>query len=157
MPYIWFGTLLQFGGLAIMPFALIVLSGDANGPLWIGYAASALAFLLVGAGLHTAQTAGLALATDLAPTASRPRVVAFLYVTLLLGMVASALVFGRLLAVVYATLNHELVFGAGFLFGIFVRGSLLAQVVALKVKKKEDAITDEASAPSPALAPREPA
>jgi MFS transporter, BCD family, chlorophyll transporter len=98
VPYIWFGTLLQFGGLAIMPFALIVLSGDANGPVWIGYAASALAFLLVGAGLHTTQTAGLALATDLAPQASRPRVVAFLYVMLLLGMVASALAFGELLA-----------------------------------------------------------
>lgn len=98
VPYIWFGTLLQFGGLAIMPFALIVLSGDANGPLWIGYAASALAFLLVGAGLHTTQTAGLALATDLAPEASRPRVVAFLYVMLLLGMVASALIYGSALA-----------------------------------------------------------
>ena len=67
VPYIWFGTLLQFGGLAIMPFALIVLSGDANGPAWIGDAGAALAFLLVGAGLHTTQTAGLALATDLAP------------------------------------------------------------------------------------------
>jgi BCD family chlorophyll transporter-like MFS transporter len=98
VPYIWFGTLLQFGGLAIMPFALIVLSGDANGPVWIGYAASALAFLLVGAGLHTTQTAGLALATDLAPEASRPRVVAFLYVMLLLGMVASALAYGSVLA-----------------------------------------------------------
>jgi MFS transporter, BCD family, chlorophyll transporter len=98
VPYIWFGTLLQFGGLAIMPFALIVLSGDANGPLWIGYAASALAFLLVGAGLHTTQTAGLALATDLAPEASRPRVVAFLYIMLLLGMVASALIYGATLA-----------------------------------------------------------
>ena len=29
VPYIWFGTLLQFGGLAIMPFALILLSGDS--------------------------------------------------------------------------------------------------------------------------------
>lgn len=98
VPYIWFGSLLQFGGLAIMPFALIVLSGDANGPVWIGYTASALAFLLVGAGLHTTQTAGLALATDLAPADLRPRVVAFLYVMLLLGMVVSALVFGSLLA-----------------------------------------------------------
>jgi len=97
VPYIWFGSLLQFGGLSIMPFALIVLSGDANGPAWIGYAASALAFLLVGAGLHTTQTAGLALATDLAPAASRPRVVAFLYVMLLFGMVAAALTFGWLL------------------------------------------------------------
>jgi BCD family chlorophyll transporter-like MFS transporter len=97
-PYIWFGSLLQFGGLAIMPFALIVLSGDANGPVWIGYAASALAFLLVGAGLHTAQTAGLALAADLAPERARPRVVAFLYVMLLFGMVASSMTFGAILS-----------------------------------------------------------
>jgi MFS transporter, BCD family, chlorophyll transporter len=98
VPYIWFGTLLQFGGLAIMPFALIILSGDSNGPAWIGDAGAALAFLLVGAGLHTSQTAGLALATDLAPEASRPRVVAFLYVMLLFGMVGSGFVFGELLA-----------------------------------------------------------
>jgi BCD family chlorophyll transporter-like MFS transporter len=98
VPYIWFGSMLQFGGLAIMPFALIVLSGDANGPIWVGYVASALAFLLVGAGLHTTQTAGLALATDLAPVASRPRVVAFLYVMLLVGMVASGFIFGEVLA-----------------------------------------------------------
>lgn len=97
-PYLWFGSLLQFGGLAIMPFALIVLSGDANGPVWIGYVASALAFLLVGAGLHTAQTAGLALAADLAPERARPRVVAFLYVMLLFGMVASSMSFGAILS-----------------------------------------------------------
>lgn len=97
VPYIWFGTMLQFGGLAIMPFALIILSGDTHGPAWLGHVASALAFLLVGAGLHTTQTAGLALATDLAPEKSRPRVVAFLYVMLLVGMVVSALVFGLVL------------------------------------------------------------
>jgi BCD family chlorophyll transporter-like MFS transporter len=97
VPYIWFGTMLQFGGLAIMPFALIILSGDTHGPAWIGHVASAVAFLLVGAGLHTTQTAGLALATDLAPEKSRPRVVAFLYVMLLIGMVVSALVFGLVL------------------------------------------------------------
>jgi len=97
VPYIWFGTMLQFGGLAIMPFALIILSGDTHGPAWLGHAASALAFLLVGAGLHTTQTAGLALANDLAPKASRPRVVAFLYVMLLVGMVVSAFVFSTVL------------------------------------------------------------
>lgn len=98
VPYIWIGTLLQFGGLAIMPFALLVLSGDGPGPAWVGQAGAALAFLLVGAGLHTTQTAGLALAADLAPAQSRPRVVALLYVMLLVGMVGSALVFGALLA-----------------------------------------------------------
>jgi MFS transporter, BCD family, chlorophyll transporter len=98
VPYIWMGTLLQFGGLAIMPFALLILSGDTHGPLWIGQAASAFAFLLVGAGLQTTQTAGLALATDLAPDSVRPNVVALMYAMLLLGMVVAGLAFGRLLA-----------------------------------------------------------
>jgi BCD family chlorophyll transporter-like MFS transporter len=98
VPYIWFGTMLQFGGLAIMPFALLILSGDTTGPIVIGQAAAALAFLLVGAGLHTVQTVGLALATDLAPAHTRPRVVALLCAMLLVGMGVSALVFGALLA-----------------------------------------------------------
>jgi BCD family chlorophyll transporter-like MFS transporter len=98
VPYIWFGTLLQFGGLAIMPFALLILSGDTTGPLWVGDVAAALAFLLVGAGLHTTQTVGLALATDLAPAHARPKVVALLCAALLVGMMASALVFGLALA-----------------------------------------------------------
>lgn len=97
-PYIWFGSLMMFGGLAIMPFALLILPGDAHGPVWIGQAGAALAFLLVGAGLHTTQTAGLALATDLAPVNLRPRVVAMLYVMLLVGMGVSALVYGALLS-----------------------------------------------------------
>src|SRR5208283_804977 len=65
-PFIWLGTMSQFGGLAIMPFALLILSGDTTGPIVVGQAAAALAFLLVGGGLHTVQTVGLALATDLA-------------------------------------------------------------------------------------------
>ena len=97
VPYIWIGTLLQFGGLAIMPFALLVLSGDTHGPIIIGQIGAGLAFLLVGAGMHTTQTVGLALATDLAPKASQPKVVGLLYVMLLLGMVISALLFGLLL------------------------------------------------------------
>jgi MFS transporter, BCD family, chlorophyll transporter len=98
VPYIWMGSLLQFGGFAIMPFALLVLSGDTHGPAIFGQIGAGLAFLLVGAGMHMTQTAGLALATDLAPEEARPRVVALLYVMLLLGMVVSSVVFGALLA-----------------------------------------------------------
>jgi BCD family chlorophyll transporter-like MFS transporter len=100
VPYIWMGTLIQFGGLAIMPFALLVLGGRgdaASWPAWIGPAGAGLAFLLVGAGLHTVQTAGLALATDLAAPASQPKVVGLMYVMLLFGSLASAIVFGALL------------------------------------------------------------
>jgi BCD family chlorophyll transporter-like MFS transporter len=98
VPYLWMGTLIQFGGLAIMPFALLILSGDTTGPLFVGKVAAALAFLMVGAGLHTTQTVGLALATDLAPTHAQPKVVALLCVMLLVGMVGSAGLFGLLLA-----------------------------------------------------------
>ncbi|MEM6638306.1 MAG: BCD family MFS transporter [Pseudomonadota bacterium] len=97
VPFIWIGTLLQYGGFAIMPFALIVMSGDTHGPVVFGQIGAALAFLLVGAGLHTTQTAGLALATDLAPDEDRPQVVALLFVMLLVGMLLSALVLGAVL------------------------------------------------------------
>ncbi len=97
VPFVWTGTLLQFGGFAIMPFALLVLSGTGEGPVWVGHVGAAIAFLLVGAGLAMAQTAGLALAGDLAPADKRPRAIALLYVMLLLGTVASGAIFGLLL------------------------------------------------------------
>ncbi len=100
IPYIWKGTMLQFGGFAIMPFALLVLSGFGeaqDAPLWIGYSSAALAFLLVGAGVHMVQTVGLALATDLVPPEDQPNVVGLMYVMLLFGMGVSAVVFGALL------------------------------------------------------------
>jgi BCD family chlorophyll transporter-like MFS transporter len=97
VPYIWFGSLLQFGGLAMMPFALIVLSGDSGAPVEVGKFAAGFAFLLVGAGMQMTQTAGLALATDLASDESRPSVVALMYTMLLIGMVVSGFAFGLLL------------------------------------------------------------
>ncbi len=97
VPFLWVGTLLQWGGLAIMPFALLVLSGTGEGAVWIGQLGAGLAFLLVGAGVHTTQTAGLALASDLAKPEHRPRMVALLFVALLAGMFFSSLAFGWLL------------------------------------------------------------
>ncbi len=101
VPYIWMGTMLQFGGLAVMPFALLVLAGQgdsAQWPSWLGPAGAAVAFLLMGAGVHTVQTAGLALATDLAPVDDHPKVVGLMYVMLLLGTIVSAFAFGSVLA-----------------------------------------------------------
>jgi BCD family chlorophyll transporter-like MFS transporter len=100
VPYMWGGTLIQFFGLAIMPFALLVLSGGGAVPTppWVGQGAAALSFLMVGAGLQTSQTAGLALATDQATEATRPRVVALMYVMLLLGTVLGSLSYSVLLA-----------------------------------------------------------
>ncbi len=98
VPYIWLGTMLQFGGLAIMPFALLLLHSQTTGPSWAGPAGACLAFLLTGMGMHMSQTAGLALATDLAAEKTRPRVVALMYVMLLVGMLAAAVIYSFLLA-----------------------------------------------------------
>ena len=97
VPYVWMGTMLQFGGFALMPFALLLLGDHKAATATAGHLGLSLAFILVGAGMHTVQTAGLALATDLAPPSERPRVVALLYTMLLLGMIGSALLFGWLL------------------------------------------------------------
>lgn len=98
IPYLWFGTMWQFGGLAIMPMALLVLSGDrALDVGWAGYVGAGLAFLLTGIGMHMTQTAGLALAADRATEETRPKVVALLYVMNLVGMAVAAIIIGALL------------------------------------------------------------
>jgi BCD family chlorophyll transporter-like MFS transporter len=101
VPYIYRGTMVQFGGLAVMPFALLVLAGALNAamaPAWVGQIAAAFAILLVGAGIHITQTVGLALATDLAPKHQQANVVGLMYVSLLVGSIVSALAFGAFLA-----------------------------------------------------------
>jgi BCD family chlorophyll transporter-like MFS transporter len=146
VPFIWMGTLLQFGGFAIMPFALLVLSGGGQAAVpYAGEVGAALAFLLVGAGLHTVQTAGLALACDLAPEQSRPRVVALLYVMLLVGMLVSALVLSGLLRDFSHMRLIQVVQGAAVV-------TMALNLVALwKQEGRNQALTDPAL-PRPAFA-----
>ncbi len=100
VPFIYRGTMVQFGGLALMPFALLVLAGalqSGDWPAWIGHLAAAVAILLVGAGVHITQTVGLALATDLAREDQQANVVGLMYVSLLVGSIGAALAFGTFL------------------------------------------------------------
>jgi len=100
VPFLFRGAMLQFGGFAVMPFALLVLAGEgesARVPALVGQVSAAIAFLLVGAGLHTTQTVGLALATDLCRPEQRPNMVGLMYVMLLAGAIVSAIVFGAAL------------------------------------------------------------
>jgi len=115
VPYLWLGTIIQFSGLAMMPFALLVLSGDTWADPWVGQLAAAIAFLCVGAGMHTVQTVGLALAADLTPRDQQPNVVAMLSAMQLLGMVISALIFGAMLADFSQLKLIQVIQGAGLL------------------------------------------
>ncbi len=114
VPYIGLGTFLQFAGLALLPFSLLLMTGEGRfGLAWVGHVAAALSFLLVGAGLQTTQTAGLALASDLSTDATRPRVVALMYVMLLVGLAGGGATFAVLLADYSPTRLVQVVQGAG--------------------------------------------
>ncbi len=131
VPFIWRGSLAQFAGFAIMPLALLVLADrgeSASLPDWVGLVTAAASFLLVGAGVHTVQTAGLALATDLTPEESHPKVVGLMYVALLLGMMFSALIFGAALVE----------FSAGRLVQVIQAAALMTMVLnAVALWKQE--------------------
>ncbi|MFZ4649100.1 MAG: BCD family MFS transporter [Rubrivivax sp.] len=131
VPFIWMGSGLQFAGLAIMPFAIVLLGGEGPLQLWAGHLAACLAFLLAGAGAQTVQTAGLALATDLATPRTRPRIVALMYVMLLLGMLLSGLVYSLLLADYSATRLVQVVQGTA-------AATLVLNVVAVWKQEARD-------------------
>jgi BCD family chlorophyll transporter-like MFS transporter len=144
IPYLWFGTMWQFGGLAIMPMALLVLSGDrAIDAAWAGYLGAGLAFLLTGVGMHMTQTAGLALAADRATDETRPKVVALLYVMFLVGMAISAIIIGALLRDYSALRLVQVVQGTAV-------ATLLLNIVALWKQEKVTPMTKAArEAPRP--------
>lgn len=144
IPYLWFGSMWQFGGLAIMPMALLVLSGDQTIEVgrW-GEVGAALAFLLTGLGMHLTQTAGLALAADRATDETRPQVVALLYVMFLIGMGISAIIIGTLLRDFSALRLVQVVQGAAVV-------TLLLNVIALwKQERVAPMSREERSAPMP--------
>ncbi|MFP4274598.1 MAG: PucC family protein [Paracoccaceae bacterium] len=144
VPYIWFGSLWQMGGLAVMPFAILVLGGQqAVGPGWAGEVLAAVAFLMAGLGMHMTQTAGLALAADRASEETRPRVVALLYVMFLLGMGISAIVIGWLLRDFAPLTLVRVVQGAA------LAGILLNLVALWKQEKVRPMSREERAAPRP--------
>ncbi len=135
IPYLWFGTLWQFGGLAIMPMALLVLAGDSAIDAGdFGQAAAALAFLLTGLGMHMTQTAGLALAADRATEETRAKVVSLLYVMYLLGMGLSAVIIGTLLRNYTSLLLVQVVQGAAVV-------TMVLNVIALWKQEKMSPMT----------------
>ena len=144
VPYLWFGTLWQFGGLAIMPMALLVLAGDtAIAASELGQVAAALAFLLTGLGMHMTQTAGLALAADRASDETRAKVVSLLYVMYLLGMAFSAIVIGALLRNYTSLLLVQVVQGTAVV-------TIVLNLIALWKQEKMAPMTkEERKAPQP--------
>lgn len=96
-PYLVFGALLTFGGLNSAGFSLILLSGKGHLPYTIALVVCLLIFLAYGIGVNVVETAYLALVSDLTPPKERGRVVAVLWMMLVLGTIASSVLIGGLL------------------------------------------------------------
>ena len=127
LPYLWIGNIFLFGGLAIMPFALLLLNDTSTQTMWTGRIGACLAFLLVGAGMQTTQTAGMALATDIAQPSKRPRVVALLHSAMLVGLIIGSGLLGWLLKDFSPTRLVQVVQGSALLVAVLNLTSLWKQ------------------------------
>ena len=96
-PYIVLGILMTFGGLANVPFSLLLLGGHGHLPYLPSVIVCVLIFLAYGIGVNIAETAYLALVSDLTPPRERGRVLAVLWMLLVLGTVVSSILLGNLL------------------------------------------------------------
>jgi BCD family chlorophyll transporter-like MFS transporter len=143
-PYIWFGALLQFGGLSIMPFALLITSGDTTGPIWVGHVGAAAAFLLGGSGDAHRADRGARARERPRPRACTAAVIALLYVMLLVGMLVSALLFGQILSDFDAIKLVGVVQGAAVL-------SLILNMRALWKQEAQDLSLTAPGKPRPAF------
>jgi len=96
-PFIVLGLMLTYGGLALAPFALILLGGDGVLSFWPAMAVCSAIFLAYGLGINIVETTFLALVGDITPPRERGRVLAILWMMLVLGTIASSLVMSVLL------------------------------------------------------------
>jgi BCD family chlorophyll transporter-like MFS transporter len=96
-PYIVWGALLTFGGLNTAGFSLVLLSGKGHLPYTPALIVCLLIFLAYGIGVNVLETAYLALVSDLTPPKERGRVLAVLWMMLVLGTIASSALLSSLL------------------------------------------------------------
>ncbi len=91
-PYLVFGVMLTFGGLACAPFALILLSGDGSIGFWPALFICLGIFLAYGIGINIVETVYLAIVSDITPPEERGKVITVLWVMLIMGTVVSAVI-----------------------------------------------------------------
>jgi MFS transporter, BCD family, chlorophyll transporter len=96
-PYIVLGVMMTYGGLATAPFALILLGGNGVLSFWPAMIVCTLIFLAYGIGINIVETTYLALVSDITPPHERGRVLAVLWMMLVLGTILSSIAMSLLL------------------------------------------------------------
>lgn len=116
IPYILVGVILIFGGLALGPFALILLSGKGVVAFWVALIIYLGLFLAYGVGVSIAQTIYLALVHDITLPHQRGSVYSVLGVMLILGVVSSSIVLLFLLVGATEVMLVRVMQGAAMVF-----------------------------------------
>lgn len=126
-PYIVLGVLLTYGGLALTPFALILLGGNGILPFWLALIVCLLIFVAYGAGVSIVETIYLALVSDITPPKSRGKVLSVLWMMLILGTVVSAIIVSGILVDYSHKLLIQVMQGSAIAFVIFTVIALYGQ------------------------------
>lgn len=126
-PYVVLGVMLTFGGLACAPFALILLGGEGRIGFWAAMLICSLIFMTYGAGINILETIYLALVADITPKEERGKVIAVLWVMLILGTVVSAIVVSYLLQDYSHTLLIQVMQGSAVVFVLLTFAALFGQ------------------------------
>ena len=122
-PYIVLGAMLTYGGLATAPFSLIVFGLDRL-PFVASLVICTLIFLAYGIGVNIVETAYLALVSDITRPKDRGRVLAVLWMMLILGTVVSSIVVGALLTEYSHVMLIRVMQGSALIFVILTFVSL---------------------------------
>jgi BCD family chlorophyll transporter-like MFS transporter len=96
-PYVVLGAMLTYGGLATAPFSLILLSGNGAIGFWPAMVICTMIFLAYGIGVNIVETVYLALVSDITAPQERGRVLAVLWIMLVLGTIVSSVLVGMFL------------------------------------------------------------
>ena len=115
-PFMVFGALLTYGGLATAPFSLILLSGDGVVPFPLAMLICSLIFLAYGIGVNIVETIYLATVSDITPARERGQVLGLLWIMLVLGTIASSVLMGQLLIDYNHLLLIQVMQGSAVLF-----------------------------------------
>lgn len=116
IPYILVGVILIFGGLALGPFALILLTGKGVVAFWVALIIYLGVFLAYGTGVSIAQTIYLALVNDITLPHERGPVYSVLGVMLILGVVSSSIALTFLLIGASEVMLVRVMQGAAMVF-----------------------------------------
>ena len=142
-PYIVLGGMLTYGGLATAPFSLIVLGSDRI-PFPVAMLICTAIFLTYGVGVNIVETAFLALVSDLTPAEDRGRVVAALWMMLILGTIVGSIVGGVLLATYTHIMLIRVMQGSATIFIVLTFAALLG-----REKMRPDGTLVSVSEPAP--------